>query len=147
LRSEQLELCIQETHSDEVIAAGRPYPGAVETVNEWRAAGHFIHITSHRATGCHAATERWLRDIGLDFDEVYCSYDKVARCKEIGIEVLIDDSPLNIERAVDQGIVAATIAHPWNRDVCEEEDVICAQDWAELKRKLDPVLGNARNVA
>ena len=49
LRSEQLALCIDETHSDEVIAAGRPYAGAVETVNEWHAAGHFIHITSHRA--------------------------------------------------------------------------------------------------
>ena len=26
----------------------------------WHAAGHFIHITSHRAERCHDATERWL---------------------------------------------------------------------------------------
>ena len=30
------------------------------------------------------------------------------------------------------GIAAATLAHPWNRDVCEEEDVVCAADWPGL---------------
>ena len=48
-----------------MIAAGRPYPGAVETVNAWAEAGHFIHITSHRHVRAHDATERWLREIGL----------------------------------------------------------------------------------
>ena len=77
--------------------AAEPYPGAVEAVRAWHEAGHFIHITSHRATDSHDATERWLRRIGLPYDELYCSYDKVARCREIGIDVLIDDSPVNLE--------------------------------------------------
>ena len=34
--------------------------------------------------------------IGLPHDELYCSYDKIARCVEIGIDVLIDDSPVNL---------------------------------------------------
>ena len=140
LKPAQLELVIAETHSDDVIAAGRPYPGAVEAVRRWHEAGHFIHITSHRATGAHAATERWLQAIGLPFDELYCSFDKVTRCREIAIDVLIDDSPVNIARATEAGIVAATIAHPWNRDVCDEEDVICASDWTELEAKLAKIL-------
>ena len=85
LKPRQLELCIAETHSDPVIAAGRPYEGAVEAVRRWHAAGHFIHVTSHRAAGCHPATAGWLESIGLPYDELYCSYDKVARCREIGI--------------------------------------------------------------
>src|SRR5918912_548292 len=116
LRQEQLTLCIEETHSDAVILAGRPYPGAVETINAWHEAGHFIHVTSHRHGRAHGATEQWLHDIGLEFDELYCSFDKVARCREISIDVLIDDSPLNLERALEAGITAATIAHPWNAD-------------------------------
>src|SRR4051812_4566320 len=60
LKPKQLQACIDETHSPEVIAAGRPYPGAVEAVRRWHEAGHFIHITSHRATTCHAATSAWL---------------------------------------------------------------------------------------
>jgi hypothetical protein len=151
LRPEQLHVCVEETHGDAVIAAGRPYPGAVETVNAWAQAGHFIHITSHRHVRAHDATERWLREIGLSFDELYCSFDKVSRCAEIGIDVLIDDSPVNLLAAMERGIVAATIIHPWNRDVCEEEaEVRCAPDWPELARVLEPVLargGDRRHVA
>jgi hypothetical protein len=141
LKPRQLELCIAETHNDEVILAGRPYLGAVETVRRWHEAGHFIHITSHRDTRAHAATERWLNAIALPFDELYCSFDKVTRCSEIGIDVLVDDSPVNIARALDAGIVAATLVHPWNAEVCEEDDVVSAQDWPELERKLELVLG------
>jgi hypothetical protein len=143
LKPRQLELCIAETHSDEVIAAGEPYDGAVEAVGRWHAAGHFIHITSHRQERCHPATAEWLTAIGLPYDELYCSFDKVARCREIGIDLLIDDSPANLQRAVDAGIRAATIVHPWNRDLCETEDIIAAADWPELERELDRVLGMA----
>jgi uncharacterized HAD superfamily protein len=139
LREEQFQLCVEETHSESAILAGRPYPGAVEAVNEWHRDGHFIHITSHRQTTCQSATERWLNEIGLEYDELYCSFDKVGRCRELEIGLLIDDAPENLVKAVDNGIVAATIAHPWNRDVCEEEDIIAAADWAELVAKLDRV--------
>ncbi|HEY8582282.1 MAG TPA: hypothetical protein VIL49_05020 [Capillimicrobium sp.] len=144
LKPKQLEVCIAETHRDEAILAGRPYPGAVETVTRWHEAGHFIHVTTHRDTAAYDATERWLRQIELPFDELYCSFDKVARCCEIGIDVLVDDSPVNIARAVEAGITAATLTHPWNVDVCDEGDVIHASDWAELERKLAPVLSGAR---
>jgi uncharacterized protein len=136
LRDEQLRVAIADTHSDAAIARARPYPHAVEIVNAWHADGHFIHITSHRAQTCRAATERWLDTIGLHYDELYCSYDKVGRCREIGIDILIDDSPAIIARAVDAGMVAATLVHPWNRDVCEEEDVACAEDWPGLAAAL-----------
>ncbi len=36
----------------------------------------------------------------------------------------------------------ATIEHPWNRELCETEDVVCGADWAELARNLEPVLAS-----
>jgi len=140
LRPEQVRACVEETHSEASVLAAEPYPGAVEAVAAWHREGHFIHITSHRAVTSHAATERWLRRIELPYDELYCSYDKIARCKEIGIDVLIDDSPVNLERALDAGIMAATLLHPWNRDLCQTEDVISAPDWPTLAQRLAPVL-------
>jgi uncharacterized protein len=140
LRPEQVRACVEETHSEQRVLAAEPYPGAVETVRAWHDDGHFIHITSHRSTASRGATERWLRRIGLPYDELYCSYDKVSRCREIGIDVLIDDSPVNLEAALDAGITAATLLHPWNRELCETEDVICGEDWPELARNLAPVL-------
>jgi uncharacterized HAD superfamily protein len=146
LKPEQLQLCIDETHCEATIMASEPYPGAVETVARWREQGHFIHITSHRATSAHDATIRWLDHIGLAYDELYCSVDKVSRCTEIGIDLLIDDSPINIRRAMERGIRVATIVHPWNVDVCEEEGIVCAGDWAGLASALAPLLGSERDV-
>jgi uncharacterized HAD superfamily protein len=147
LKPRQVQACVEDTHRDRAILAATPYPDAVETVQAWREAGHFIHITSHRAVSAESATATWLERIGLPYDELYCSMDKVARCREIGIDLLIDDSPVNIARAVDAGIAVATIEHPWNRDVCEDEDVICASDWPGLRRALAPLLEQARDRA
>ncbi len=140
LRPEQLELCIEESHSDERILTGTPYPGAAQTVRRWHGAGHFVHVTSHRALDRHGVTAAWLQRIGLPFDDLHCSYDKVSRCVELDIDVLIDDGPLNLAAAIERGILAATIRHPWNTDICEEEDVLCARDWSELEQKLEPIL-------
>jgi len=125
------------TNTPEHVLTARPYPGAVETITAWHGQGHFIHITSHRDADAHPHTSEWLTNIGLPHDELYCSDDKIARCVEIGIDVLIDDAPSTLERARELGIVAATLEHPWNRDI---PGVIIAKDWAGLAERLRRVL-------
>ena len=147
LSEEQLRACIEDTHSDEAIAGARPYPHAVETVNRWYDAGHSIHITSHRSERSLPATRRWLDDIGLCHHELSCSYDKVTRCRQLGIHLLIDDSPDNLLRALDAGILAATLRHPWNEHVCDAPHVTSAADWRELDRVLEPVLDGDRGAS
>jgi hypothetical protein len=132
--------CVEESHSDENIEAGIPCAGAVETVRAWHEAGHWIHVTSHRRDSTAAATARWLDAIGLPYDDLYCSFDKVSRCIELDIDVLIDDSPINLTRAREHGIVAATIIHPWNEELVAEDGVIGGRDWDELRSKLEPFL-------
>ena len=140
LEHDQLRECIVETHSERNILDADPYPGAVEAVRSWHAAGHWIHITSHRALATHDATAAWLDRIGLPWDDLHCSYDKVARCVELGIGVLIDDSPVNLERAAGHGILGATIVHPWNAELVDGESVIGAGDWPALSARLTPRL-------
>ena len=140
LKPHQLQVCIDDTHSEAEILASEPYPGAVDVVNGWHAAGHYIHITSHRAERCQAPTGQWLERIGLRHDDLHCSFDKVARCQELAIDVLIDDSPVNIQRALEHGIAAATIRHPWNEELCDTEDVVSATTWPELATRLEPLL-------
>jgi uncharacterized protein len=43
--------------------------------------------------------------------------------------------------------VAATLVHPWNQDVCEEEDVVCAHDWATLAAELERRCPSLRRAA
>jgi uncharacterized protein len=148
LRDEQLRAVIADTHSNAAIARAQPYPHAVEIVNAWHDGGHWIHITSHRAEACHPATEEWLAAIGLRYDDLHCSHDKVSRCVELDVEVLIDDSPVTLVKALEHGMVAATLVHPWNRDLCEEEtEVVCGDDWPGLAAALEQRLPRLRRAA
>jgi uncharacterized protein len=146
LRPDQLHLCIQETHCDKAILAGEPYPDAVQTVTRWHDDGHDIHVMSHRDPRCYGATARWLEQIGLPYDDLYCAHDKLAHCLYVGADLLVDDSPETLVKAIEHGLVVATISHPWNQDVCEEEEVICAANWRELAAKLDPMLRRRASV-
>ena len=132
--------CVEETHSDENIAAGVPYPDAVDTVRAWHDQGHWIHVTSHRRPQTAPATAEWLAKIDMPYDDLHCSFDKVTRCVELGIDVLVDDSPVNIANAREAGIVAATIIHPWNEEMVSRDGVIGARDWKQLRRELEPLL-------
>ena len=85
--------------------------------------------------------------IALDIDSTLHHYwdllQRIARERygvELGIHVLVDDSPVNIANARAEGIVPATIIHPWNEDILEANGVIAARDWRGLKAALEPVL-------
>jgi uncharacterized protein len=136
----QLLACIEDTHTDAAIAGARPYPHAVETVNGWYDAGHEIHVASHRAEQSVEATRRWLDAIGVHHHALYCGDDKIAYCRRTGIGLLIDDSPPNLLGALGAGMLAATLLHPWNLDVCRTTGVVCAGDWRQLERALARVV-------
>ena len=70
----------------------------------------------------------------MPYDDLHCSFDKVPRCVELGIDVLVDDSPVNIAKAREAGIVPATIVHPWNEELVERDGVIGARDWRGRSR-------------
>jgi uncharacterized HAD superfamily protein len=144
LEPQQVKHLIAESHSDEHIETAEPYPYAVETVTAWHDRGHWIHITSHRAEHTREATQRWLERIQMPYDDLHCSYDKVTRCVELGIDVLVDDSPVNLENAREQGIVGATIVHPWNAELVGRDGIIGARDWRQLRQLLEPVLSRTR---
>lgn len=140
LEHDEIRAIVQETHSEANILNAEPYPHAVETVRTWHAEGHWIHVTSHRHDETHATTAQWLDRIGMPYDDLHCSYDKVTRCVELGIDVLVDDSPVNLENAREHGILGATIIHPWNTELIDGETIIGGSDWRELQERLEPVL-------
>jgi uncharacterized HAD superfamily protein len=97
-------------------------------------------VTSHRAESCGPATAKWLDELGIPYDDLHCSYDKVTRCVELGIDLLVDDSPVNLERARAAGILGATLLHPWNRELEGQDGIVTARDWRELRELLEPRL-------
>jgi hypothetical protein len=47
---------------------------------------------------------------------------------------------VNLERAREAGIAAATIVHPWNEELVESGRAVGGRDWYELRDRLGPVL-------
>lgn len=137
LDRDQLIAAVEETHSDENIAAAEPYEGAAEAVRRWHEAGHWIHVTSHRRDSCAPATKDWLEVREIPYHDLHCSFDKIPRCVELGIDLLVDDSPVNIRRAREEGMLAATVIHPWNEGLVGEDGVVGAKTWAELEPLVD----------
>ena len=135
--------CIAETHRAERVLAAVPYPGAVEVITGWRAAGHTIHVASHRAPHAHDHTAQWLARIGLDVDELRCDFGKVDWAAQTGVGLLIDDSPVNLLHARELGITPATLRHPWNAEMCLREHIACADTWRGLRDVLAPLLGES----
>jgi hypothetical protein len=66
---------------------------------------------------------------------------------ELGIDVLVDDSPVNLERAREAGILGATIRHPWNQELEGQDGYVFASDWIELRERLGPRLERLQESA
>ncbi len=141
LERDQLVAAVEETHSDQNIESAVPYPGAAEAVRRWHEAGHWIHVTSHRRESCDPATRRWLEAHDIPYDNLHCSFDKITRCIELKIDILVDDSPVNMRAALEKGMLAATLVHPWNEALIAEPGVIGAREWPELEAKVNEALG------
>lgn len=142
LTPEQLNAVISATHSEQQIAAAIPYAGAADAIQSWRDAGHQILISTHRDEAAHEATASWLQSHDIPYDQLRCGWMKVEHCQQVGAELLIDDSPANLVAALEVGIAAATIRHPWNEALLGTEPAIHAgRDWYELADALAPTLG------
>ena len=93
LKPQQLEVCIDETHGDARSSPPRPTRARSRLSRAWHEAGTSSTSPATGPSAAEGATATWLQRIGLPYDELYCSYDKVARCREIGIDLLVDDAP------------------------------------------------------
>ena len=127
LEREQLIACVEETHTDENIEArralrgrgrggaplarGRPLDPRDQPPPRVLRAGHPPLAGGRWASPTTTCTAR---------------FDKITRCVELDIDLLVDDSPVNITRAREQGMLAATLIHPWNEELVERDGVIGA---------------------
>ena len=130
------DLIDEDFHAPEAILAAVPYEGAAAVVRAWQAAGHPIHIVSHRAPHKEGPTKAWLAGIGLEPDVFVIArrLDKIAYAREHGAVLLVDDKPAIIADAAVSGVAIATIIQPYNAALVASlgAAVIAASDWPAL---------------
>jgi hypothetical protein len=92
-----------------------PYSEAKDFLSALKGNNYHITIASHRSPEFRKQTERWLEQHGLVYDELHLSFHK-TQLFDISIDVVVDDAPQVLEKAVDKGVMATGLLFPWNRD-------------------------------
>mgnify|MGYP001184893653 CR=1 FL=1 len=98
-------------HSDNHL----PYPEAKDFLINLKENGYHITIASHRSPDYRKQTKKWLEKHGLVYDELHLSFHK-TELFDMSTDVVVDDSPHVLEKAVDKGVMATGLLFPWNRD-------------------------------
>jgi len=105
---------INRIHLNQDDDAHLPYDGAGEFLETLKNHNFHIVIASHRTTESYTQTKRWLRKHDLIFDELHCSSDKTVLFDE-ACNIVIDDSPYVLEKAIERGIKVCGLSFPWNK--------------------------------
>ncbi len=92
----------------------RPYPESRAFLSTLRRQGYHITIASHRSPEFMVQTENWLRKHGLVYDEIHLSHNKTELINA-ETDVVVDDAPQVLEKAVESGALATGLLFPWNR--------------------------------
>jgi hypothetical protein len=91
-----------------------PYPEAKDFLINLKENDYHITIASHRSPDHRKQTEKWLKTHGLVYDELHLSFHKTSLFDE-SIDVVVDDSPLVLEKAVEKRVLATGLLFPWNQ--------------------------------
>src|SRR5512135_1830050 len=95
-----------------------PYPEAKDFLSSLRENNYHITIASHRSPDYTEQTERWLKKHGLVYDKLHLSFHK-TRLFDVTTDVVVDDAPMVLEKAVEKGVMATGLSFPWNREFAD----------------------------
>ena len=109
-------------------------PDAARIISEIRKMGHQVVIVTARSnelyTDCRRTTEAELANLGIEYDRLVCSFDKLAAYLENDIDLMIDDSVRYCTLAEENGIKALLFSSIRNRTA--ETGIRRVSSWKEI---------------
>jgi len=105
---------VSVVHSNQDNDKYLPYSESKGFLAALRNNGYHITIASHRSPDHREPTERWLNQHGLVYDDLHLSYHKTDLFNMF-TDLVVDDAPEVLEKAVANGIKATGLLFPWNR--------------------------------
>jgi uncharacterized protein len=105
---------VNAVHLNQDSEAFLPYPEAKDFLINLKEHSYRITIASHRSPDYRKQTEKWLEKHGLFYDELHLSFHKTQLFDQ-PTDVVVDDSPIVLEKAVEKGLRATGLLFPWNQ--------------------------------
>lgn len=136
-----IDYCNRGVDDGIIFQWGEPLPGAVESWQRIKDAGHTIHVVTDRRAGdpgaAHLGTVSWLHEYGLPFDSLTFSSDKSV----VKTHVMVDDKLENYDTLTFAGTRAYLINRPWNQ---QEHEYPWRRRVDSLEQFTDEILALAR---
>lgn len=122
--------------------------GAAEVLKELDNKGHELHIVTSRFPDLHEDTLIWLdRHFKGIFKEVHFGHNKISkqkdslskaeRCKQLDIDLLIDDLPEHALECAKKGIRVLLFDAPWNQDIKENKKIKRVCGWGDVLKEIN----------
>ena len=105
---------INEIHFKQDSDKYLPYPEAQGFLSTLKQNNYSIIIASHRLPDSRKQTENWLKRHGLMYDDLRLTFDK-TNLFDMFTNVVVDDAPQVLEKAVQNGVMATGLLFPWNQ--------------------------------
>jgi len=105
---------IDKIHNNQDNERYQPYPEAKGFLTTLKENDYHITIATHRSPDYRQPTERWLKRHGLVYDVLHLSHNKTALFNKF-TDVVVDDHPGVLEKAVESGARATGLQFPWNK--------------------------------
>jgi hypothetical protein len=122
---------VNAIHSNQHSDSYLPYPEAKDFLIALKERDYHITIASHRSPDYRKQTIKWLETHGLVYDELHLSFQKTQLFTE-STDVVVDDSPHVLEKALEKGVMATGLLFPWNQE--------CADNGFKLFNNLNEIL-------
>lgn len=124
-----------------------PMPGSVKALTALKEKGHELFIITARDKDSVGKTEKWIEKnfprlfAGVHFGNAYNlsgePRKKSEMCKEVGVEMLVDDHLENAFDCAAAGIRVLLFDQPWNRqELTLPKNVERVFSWDEVVRKI-----------
>lgn len=117
-----------------------------EAVSKLKELGHELHIITGRSESFKERTETWLNK---HYPNIFSSINyantfnadenekfKSDICKNIGVEIFIEDDPYHIQKCSDAGIKVLFIDYPWNKNK-EFKNATRVYSWDEIVKYIE----------
>jgi len=122
--------------------------GAKEILTKLKEEKHKLYIISLRGyyrDAELAVGERAIQKLGIDFDGVYFkTKDKFAKCKELGVDVLIDNDSKYVKVFKDSPIKVIFLRDGYIEKV-EGKNIMTAETWVDVYREIKNIKNNMGN--
>jgi len=98
---------------------------------------HELYFISARGIELLDESRNWFENYGLPKDNLFFTSGepKAGVCKELGLDLFIEDSPKNAQEIALAGIPVLLMETEYNKDYADEKIVRC-KDWDELMQKI-----------